>query len=85
MVYSRVERVLILEYYFASTSLPAVREAFNNACPDKGVPNDTTVQKMLTKFWYTKKCFCATLASSSYKTAEITALPISSSASFAKK
>jgi hypothetical protein len=40
MVYSRAERVFILEHYFASKSLAAVREAFSNAYPDKEVPNN---------------------------------------------
>jgi hypothetical protein len=31
MVYSRAERVFILEHYFASKSFAAVREAFSNA------------------------------------------------------
>jgi hypothetical protein len=31
MVYSRAERVLILEHYFASKSLVVIREAFSNA------------------------------------------------------
>jgi hypothetical protein len=39
MVYSRAERVFILEHYFASKSFSAVRETFSNAYPDKEVPN----------------------------------------------
>jgi hypothetical protein len=35
MVYSRAERVFILEHYFASKSFVAIREAFSNAHPDK--------------------------------------------------
>jgi hypothetical protein len=50
MVYSRAERVLILEYYLTSKSFAAVREAFCNAYPDKEVPNKTTMYRMLTKF-----------------------------------
>jgi hypothetical protein len=50
MVYSRAERVFIHEYYFASKSFAAVREAFNNAYPDKEVPNKTTVHRVVTKF-----------------------------------
>jgi hypothetical protein len=34
--------VFILEHYFASKSFAAVREAFNNAYPDKEEPNRTT-------------------------------------------
>jgi hypothetical protein len=41
MMYSRAERVFILEHYFASKSLAAVREAFSNAYSDKEVPNKT--------------------------------------------
>jgi hypothetical protein len=39
MVYSRAERVFILEHYFVSISFAAVREAFNNAYPDKDETN----------------------------------------------
>jgi hypothetical protein len=80
MVYSRTERVFILEHYFASKSFVAVREAFSNAYPDKELPNKT-IHRLVTKFRDTgsvcDKC------SSSDKTAEITAVPISSSASAA--
>jgi hypothetical protein len=41
MMYSRAERVFILEHYFASKSFAAVREAFRNAYSDKEVPNKT--------------------------------------------
>jgi hypothetical protein len=34
-VYSRAERVFILEHYFESKSFVAVREAFSNAYRDK--------------------------------------------------
>jgi hypothetical protein len=50
MVYSRAERVFILEHYFASKSFVAVREAFSNAYPDKGVLIKTTVHRLVTKF-----------------------------------
>jgi rRNA maturation protein Rpf1 len=50
MVYSRAERVFILEHYFASKSFPAVREAFSSAYPDKDVPNMTTIHRLVTKF-----------------------------------
>jgi hypothetical protein len=50
MMYSRAERVFILEHYFASKSFSAVREAFSNAYPDKEVPNKTTVHRLVTKF-----------------------------------
>jgi hypothetical protein len=80
MVYSRAERVFILEHYFASKSFAAVREAFSNAYPDKEVPNKTTIHRLVTKFRDT--VFACDKCSSSDK-AEITALPISSSASAA--
>jgi hypothetical protein len=50
MVYSRAERVFILEHYFASKSFAAVRETFSNAYPDREVPNKTTVHRLVTKF-----------------------------------
>jgi hypothetical protein len=37
MVYSRAERVFILEHYFISKSFAAIREAFSNAYPDNEV------------------------------------------------
>jgi hypothetical protein len=49
-VYSKAERVFILEHYFTSKSFAAVREAFSNAYPDKEVPNKTTVERLVTKF-----------------------------------
>jgi hypothetical protein len=49
MVYSRAERVFILEHSFVSKSFAAVREAFRNAYPDKEVPNKTTY-RVVTKF-----------------------------------
>jgi hypothetical protein len=51
MVYSRAERVLILERYFASKSFAAVREAFSNEYPDKEVPNKKTIHRLVTTFW----------------------------------
>jgi hypothetical protein len=49
MVYSRAERVFILEHIFASKSFAAVRESFSNAHPDKEVPN-TTMHQLITEF-----------------------------------
>jgi hypothetical protein len=43
MVYSRAERVFILEHYFASRSFASVCVAFSNAYLDKEVPNKTTI------------------------------------------
>jgi hypothetical protein len=50
MVYSRAERVFILEHHFASKSFAAVREAFSNAYRDKKVSNKTTIHRLVTKF-----------------------------------
>jgi hypothetical protein len=50
MVYSRSERVLILEHYFTSKSFAAVREAFSNAYPDKELLNKTTIHRLVTRF-----------------------------------
>jgi hypothetical protein len=47
MMYSRAERVFILEHYFTSKSSAAVREKFGNA--DKEVPNKT-IQRLVTTF-----------------------------------
>jgi hypothetical protein len=47
MVYSRAERVFILEHYFASKSFAAVREAFSNAYSDKEVSNKTTIHRLV--------------------------------------
>jgi hypothetical protein len=49
MVYSRAERVFILEHHFASKSFADVREAFSNAYPDKEVPNKTTLHRLVIK------------------------------------
>jgi hypothetical protein len=48
-VYSRAERMFILEHYFAPTSFAAVRETFSNAYPDKEVPKKT-IRRLVTKF-----------------------------------
>jgi hypothetical protein len=50
MVYSRAERVFILEHYFTSKLFAVVREAFSNAYPDKEVPNKTTIHRLVTTF-----------------------------------
>jgi hypothetical protein len=69
-VYSRAERVFILEHYFASKSFAAVREEFSNAYPDKEAPNMTTIHRLETKLssrmWWTfttpaVKLFCITI------------------------
>jgi hypothetical protein len=46
MMYSRAERVFILEHYFASKSFAAVREAFSSAHPDKELPSETTINRL---------------------------------------
>jgi hypothetical protein len=48
MVYSRAERVLILQHYFASKSLVAVRETF--AYSDKEMPYETRIHQLWIKF-----------------------------------
>jgi hypothetical protein len=73
-VYSRAERVFILEHYSSSKSFAVVREAFSNAYPDKEVPNKTTVHRLVTKFRDTGSVCCGK-CSSSVKTAEIMAVP----------
>jgi hypothetical protein len=44
MVFSRAKLVLVLEHYFASESITAVREAFSDTYPDKEESNNTAVQ-----------------------------------------
>jgi hypothetical protein len=39
--------VFILEHHFASKSFAAVREAVSSACPEKGVPNKTTIHRLV--------------------------------------
>jgi hypothetical protein len=53
MMYSRAERVFILEHYFALKSFAAVREAFSNVYPDNEVPNKKIIHRLVTKFLYT--------------------------------
>jgi hypothetical protein len=43
--------VFNLEYYFASKSFAAVREAFGSAYPDREMPNKATIQRLVTTFW----------------------------------
>jgi hypothetical protein len=73
--------VFVLEHYFVLKSFVAVREAFSNAYPDKEVPNETTIHRLVTKLRDT--VFAFDKCSWSDKTAEITAVPIPSSASAA--
>jgi hypothetical protein len=49
-MYSRAERVFILEHCLASKSSAAVREAFRNEYPDKEVPSKTTIHRLVTEF-----------------------------------
>jgi hypothetical protein len=49
MVCSQAERIFTLEHYFASKSFVAVREAFNNAYPDKEILNKITINRLVTK------------------------------------
>jgi hypothetical protein len=48
MVYSRAERVFILENYFSSESYAAIPKALNIAHPDKGLPIKKTGHWMVT-------------------------------------
>jgi hypothetical protein len=41
--------MFILEHYFPSKSFAAVREAFSNAYPNKGIPNKTRIYRLLIK------------------------------------
>jgi hypothetical protein len=50
MMYSRPERVFILEHYFTSQLLAAAREAFSNAYHDKEEQSKTTVHRLVTTF-----------------------------------
>jgi hypothetical protein len=59
MVYSRAERVFILEHYFASKSFAAIREVFSSAYPDKEVPNKTTIHRLVTISGH-RKCLYVT-------------------------
>jgi hypothetical protein len=50
MVYSRAERVFILEQHFPLKQFPTVYEAFSYVYPDKEVPNKTTIYRLVTTF-----------------------------------
>jgi hypothetical protein len=50
-VYSRAERVFILEHYFTPKLSAAVHKAISNAYLDKEVPNKVTRHRLVTKFW----------------------------------
>jgi hypothetical protein len=70
MVYSRAERVFILENYFALKSFAAVREAFSNAYSDKhGIRQQYTERQ---QHFGTREVFVCGICLSSDKTAEIT-------------
>jgi hypothetical protein len=78
MMYSRTERVFILEHYFSSKSFAAVREAFSNARKFRRRQQYTDLIKFRDiGSFVSGKCL------SSDKTDEMTAAPISSSASAA--
>jgi hypothetical protein len=64
---------------FASKSFAAVREALSRAYPDKVAQNRTTVHPLVKKSG-SEKVFVCEKCSSSDRTVEIMALPISSSA-----
>jgi hypothetical protein len=71
--------VFVLEYHFASKSSVAVREEFSNACADEEVPNNTTLRGLVIKFRDTDVFVCDKMSCR----AEITTVPLSSSASAA--
>jgi hypothetical protein len=50
IVYSRAERVFVLEHCFPLKSFATVREAFSNVYPDKKVRNKTIIHRLVTKF-----------------------------------
>jgi hypothetical protein len=71
MVYSRAERVFILEHYFPSKSFPAVRGAFSNTYPDK-----YRIRQQYADWqqnFRTQEVFVCDKCSSSDRAAEITA------------
>jgi hypothetical protein len=71
--------VFSLENYFASKSFAEAYE-YSNAYPYKEIPNTIRVHRLVTNFG-TQEVFVCDKCSSNDKAAEITAIPISSSAS----
>jgi hypothetical protein len=51
MMYSRAERVVIFEQYFASKSFATAPETFWNEYPDKEIPNQTIIYMTWQNFW----------------------------------
>jgi hypothetical protein len=80
MVHSWAERVFTLQHYLESKSFADVCETFSNAYRDNETPNTRTVQRLLTTC---REAFVCDTCSTSDRTAEITAVPISNSASAA--
>jgi hypothetical protein len=74
--------VFIPEHQFASKPSAAIRQAFSNVCPELEVPNKTAIRWLLTTFLYAGSV-CRDKRSSRDEAAEITAVPVSSSASTA--
>jgi hypothetical protein len=83
MVYSRADRVFIIEHYFASKSSAAVPEAFSNAYSVNEVQNKTKKFHRLIKFRDTESFCLWQVLIERKRRGEITAVPISSSASAA--
>jgi hypothetical protein len=71
--------VFIVEHYFVSKYLATAREALTKAYPGKKVESKTTIHQLVTIWGKWEVSVCVT----SDKTAEITAVPISSIASVA--
>jgi hypothetical protein len=56
------EQVFILEHYFALKYIVAVHEAFNNAYPEKEVPNKTNNTPTGYNIWGHRECLSVTSA-----------------------
>jgi hypothetical protein len=69
--------VFTLENYFASKLFVAVRETLRKAYTDKEVPHKTTIHRLVARFRLTGSVY-SDKRSSSDKTAEVTAVVISS-------
>jgi hypothetical protein len=83
MLYSRAERVFILDHYFAQKSFSAVREALSSASYDDDVPHRAMTHRPATKCLGYRKCLSATSAFELQSSWDYTILPISGSVSAA--
>ena len=50
MVFSKDERVFIIESYFAYKSYKRVKDKFRLKFPNSAVPNNTTITRLINKF-----------------------------------